>query len=381
VELAPSGGQLEVIYDAEGERVGWYSAYSPGNGQWVFALVPFMGREIAEYSWTSWFSFNHVNALNSASIANDETGSLLEDMLYYPWGQIWHEYGPYYDNLFAGIPASQQGSNWADFSMFEAPYRFYAPNPGRWHSPDPLGGDITNPQSLNRYAYALNNPTSMVDPTGLQGCNPSDPQDCPGWCTPGIDCPCDPDPVLCFPPLPGGPPTGGGPGGGAPSGPPVPPFDWSFTSPLQVDTITSIWASVAALPPGVYIGPWGEIIVVRGTGKAPGSGGNTLPAIIAGGLGGAIVALLPHGYYFNPIDQAVNPYHSGQWNFRQMFNTLCSTHVTVDQTTGEVSSHVDTVNPVPLTSLLAGPAGTVVWPGMHWLLDVRGLYPSSGVCP
>jgi len=34
-------------------------------------------------------------------------------------------------------------------------------------SPDPLGGDITNPQSLNRYAYALNNPTTLTDPLGL----------------------------------------------------------------------------------------------------------------------------------------------------------------------------------------------------------------------
>ncbi|MGH9401963.1 MAG: hypothetical protein ACRD2P_07650 [Terriglobia bacterium] len=46
---------------------------------------------------------------------------------------------------------------------------------GRWLTPDPLGGDITNPQSLNRpeqagifgYAYALNNPTTLTDPLGL----------------------------------------------------------------------------------------------------------------------------------------------------------------------------------------------------------------------
>jgi hypothetical protein len=38
---------------------------------------------------------------------------------------------------------------------------------GRWLSPDPLGGDVTNPQSLNRYACVMNNPTTFVDPLGL----------------------------------------------------------------------------------------------------------------------------------------------------------------------------------------------------------------------
>jgi hypothetical protein len=38
----------------------------------------------------------------------------------------------------------------------------------RWLSPDPVAGDITNPQSLNRYAYVLNNPTNLIDPLGLQ---------------------------------------------------------------------------------------------------------------------------------------------------------------------------------------------------------------------
>jgi uncharacterized protein RhaS with RHS repeats len=40
----------------------------------------------------------------------------------------------------------------------------------RWLTPDPMGGDLTNPQSLNRYAYALNNPETLVDPSGLSSC-------------------------------------------------------------------------------------------------------------------------------------------------------------------------------------------------------------------
>ena len=37
-------------------------------------------------------------------------------------------------------------------------------------SPDPLGGSLGNPQTLNKYAYAVNNPLKFVDPTGLYHC-------------------------------------------------------------------------------------------------------------------------------------------------------------------------------------------------------------------
>jgi len=35
-------------------------------------------------------------------------------------------------------------------------------------SRNPLAGDILNPQSLDCYAYVLNNPTNLIDPLGLQ---------------------------------------------------------------------------------------------------------------------------------------------------------------------------------------------------------------------
>ena len=102
-------------------------------------------------------------------------------------------------------------------------------------------------------------------------------------------------------------------------------------------------------------------------------------------LFGSMASLLPRGYYFNPIDQAVNPYHAGQWTFRQIFQTFCSTHVTVDKTTGqEMPPHVDTVNPVPGWPLLLGPGGAAaVWPTtfvLHAALDMAEFYPSSLAC-
>ncbi|MGH9396818.1 MAG: hypothetical protein ACRD18_08200 [Terriglobia bacterium] len=81
-------------------------------------------------------------------------------------------------------------------------------------TPDPLGGDITNPQSLNRYAYALNNPTTLTGPSGLG--NP----DCnnPEYAASHAECPAPPPCVAdgtegCIP-YPIGYPVGGGGGGG-----------------------------------------------------------------------------------------------------------------------------------------------------------------------
>ena len=64
---------------------------------------------------------------------------------------------------FAGMERDSETGN--DHTWF----RSYESNLGRWLSPDPLAGDITNPQSLNRYAYAMNNPTNLIDPSGLVG--------------------------------------------------------------------------------------------------------------------------------------------------------------------------------------------------------------------
>jgi RHS repeat-associated protein len=54
--------------------------------------------------------------------------------------------------------------------LYDFPAREYHPGEGRWISPDPAGvaaADPTQPQSWNRYAYVLNDPTSNVDPSGL----------------------------------------------------------------------------------------------------------------------------------------------------------------------------------------------------------------------
>ena len=58
--------------------------------------------------------------------------------------------------------------------------RYNASTMGRFMSPDPLlnSGHPSNPQTWNRYSYALNNPLKIVDPNGLYNVNCGDDKEC-----------------------------------------------------------------------------------------------------------------------------------------------------------------------------------------------------------
>ncbi len=56
----------------------------------------------------------------------------------------------------------------AESGLDYATFRYYASRLGRFMTPDPVAGNIFNPQRLNRYAYVLNDPVNLVDPYGLE---------------------------------------------------------------------------------------------------------------------------------------------------------------------------------------------------------------------
>ena len=69
---------------------------------------------------------------------------------------------------------AKERDNETGLDFFEA--RFYSSTQARFTSPDPLlsSGRTFAPQSWNRYSYVLNNPLSLIDPTGLADENPDD---------------------------------------------------------------------------------------------------------------------------------------------------------------------------------------------------------------
>ena len=157
---------VDSLFDPAGSELGHYNA---AGSAWYDRDISLAGpgsRMIAQAQPSDTY-FLHANALDSDTQLTSHTGSVLMDSLFYPLGQVWKPSGTLPDVHFAGLEQRPPQYNYDT-----TPNRAYANTHGHWLSPDPLAGDVTNPQSLNRYAYVLNNPTTVTDPTGLQppGC-------------------------------------------------------------------------------------------------------------------------------------------------------------------------------------------------------------------
>jgi RHS repeat-associated protein len=97
-----------------------------------------------------------------------------------------HDYLPFGEEIGSnvGLRSSSQGYSATDtnrwkYGMTERDdasgldhtwWRKYESTSGRWTSPDPLSGRLTDPQSFNRYTYTQNDPVNFVDPSGLELC-------------------------------------------------------------------------------------------------------------------------------------------------------------------------------------------------------------------
>jgi RHS repeat-associated protein len=159
-----TGFQWEYVFGSAGEVA---AVYSPPTNNWLWGAAHLGGRTLALEATSNKMDFVHDNALGSTSMKTGSSGNVVKDLVFYPRGQIWQDSSQDsqpVDYFFASM-------RWRDtLSGDMTDFRHYSFQWGRWISPDPLAGDITNPQSLNRYAYVMNNPTTLTDPLGLQNC-------------------------------------------------------------------------------------------------------------------------------------------------------------------------------------------------------------------
>ena len=146
-----------------------------GSGEWTQTCYIKVGARtvaiLTTQGGTSEMRYVHVDPLGSAQAFSDTSGTLVQELSYDAWGRrrnptTW-KYYEFIDDASAWNDRGFTGHEHIDiFELVNMDGRMYDPVLGRFLSPDPIvqAGDYT--QSFNRYAYCLNNPLTLVDPTG-----------------------------------------------------------------------------------------------------------------------------------------------------------------------------------------------------------------------
>jgi RHS repeat-associated protein len=158
VELHTSSGYSELVYSALGK-------IAIMNGTTLTkAFVPLPGGGTAIYNPSGLSYYRHADWLGSSRLTSTSGRALYSSIAYAPFGDQYATSGTAADPSFTG-----QNSDTSS-ALYDFPARRQSPSQGRWISPDPAGfsaADPSNPQSWNRYAYVLNNPSLLTDPSGL----------------------------------------------------------------------------------------------------------------------------------------------------------------------------------------------------------------------
>ena len=103
---------------------------------------------------------NGTDSIGSVRVVFDASGNVVGRMDYGPFGEQ-VTVSTVGQKSYAGL--FRDGEAGLDY----AEARSYEVRTGRFNAPDPVYAGLFEPQAWNRYGYALNNPLSFVDPTGL----------------------------------------------------------------------------------------------------------------------------------------------------------------------------------------------------------------------
>jgi len=102
--------------------------------------------------------YYHVDHLGSTRLKTNSTGGVVYESNYEPYGP---EYGESGNEEFRYTGKQEDPTGLYYFGA-----RYYDPVTGRFITRDSVFGDLSDPQSLNRYSYCRNNPHKYTDPDG-----------------------------------------------------------------------------------------------------------------------------------------------------------------------------------------------------------------------
>lgn len=154
------GAGKRVIKQANGNtRTYIENLYECLNGNNCGTYIYAGNERVALKKGTDIFYY-HKDHLGSTAMISDKNGNKIEYAYYQPYGETTSDSANPFTHKFTG---QEQDS---ETGLYNYNARFYYPYIGRFVSPDTIVPNPVNPQSLNRYAYVLNNPLRYTDPTG-----------------------------------------------------------------------------------------------------------------------------------------------------------------------------------------------------------------------
>jgi RHS repeat-associated protein len=123
------------------------------------------GKLLAERTPDGNLYWLHTNHLGNSSRMTDQNGTMVYRGEFDPYGNLVYEWGLAGLNTRKFTGYERDSNTGLDY----ANARMYGAGRGRFIQPDPIGlkaVDPKRPQSLNRYAYALNDPVNITDVSG-----------------------------------------------------------------------------------------------------------------------------------------------------------------------------------------------------------------------
>jgi RHS repeat-associated protein len=173
-----TGGPWSYVYDGNGLRVEKSNSATNGTLYWrsitgdaiaesnlsgtiTNEYVFFAGRRIAQDA-SSGVYFYYADQTGSTTVMTNASGTPCYQATFTPYGEEQATQTTCQQNNYKFTGFERDAETGLDYAFA----RYYDSRLGRFLNPDPLGGDISNPQSLNRYAYVANDPANFVDPSG-----------------------------------------------------------------------------------------------------------------------------------------------------------------------------------------------------------------------
>ncbi|MEV0384751.1 toxin TcdB middle/N-terminal domain-containing protein [Nonomuraea sp. NPDC050643] len=154
--VPPSGPARRVLYFEHGFELDGADAVRMVQAGGLLVAIDRGGQRL----------FAHGDHLDSTVVLTTTGGGVASELAYFPFGAIAAAAGA------PGTPTFARRRHDPDTGLYYFQARWYAADLGRFVSPDPLyllhpERGFQQPQRLNPYAYAGNNPLRFTDPNGL----------------------------------------------------------------------------------------------------------------------------------------------------------------------------------------------------------------------